>query len=74
MKAGIYRREAEHDKFEDKKTNLSSFRAGRQTGLFKKYFFLFISIYCKEKKLQVNLAPYLLRDSLHLLKMRKESY
>jgi len=53
---------------------LSSFCAGRLTVLFKNYFFRFISIHCEEKKLREKLAPYLLYDSMPLLKIRKESY
>lgn len=73
-RVGISRRKAEDDKFEDKKTNLSHFQSGLQTGFSLKYIFIFISICCKEEKRRINLAPYLLGDSLHLFIIRKESH
>jgi hypothetical protein len=57
-----------------KKTNLSHFQSGRQTCFSKKYIFIFISIRCKEKKRRINLAPYLLGDSMQLFIIRKESH
>jgi len=66
--------ETEDDKFEDKKTNLSHFQSGLQTGFSLKYIFIFISICCKEEKRRINLALYLLGDSLHLFIIRKESH
>jgi len=49
LSAGICRLKTEDNKFEDKKTNLSSFRIGGRTGLIKKTNF---SIYINRLKLK----------------------